>query len=130
MLKPIAIGLLLATTGGAGVALAQQQTPSYSAPFTNTYSKSSSWNSDNDWSEVVNDSQLPKAIRDWCASNHSQCNQYEDWAETYGWWQDKDDGGGAVAAPEADPAGAMGALTLLAAGLAILRGRRIASKPV
>jgi hypothetical protein len=130
MLKPIAIGMLLATTGFAGVALAQQQqTPSYSSPWTNTYSKSSTWSSDNDWSSVVNDAQLPKAIRDWCASNHQQCNQYEDWAESYGWWKDSDDGG-AVPAPEADPAGAMGALTILAAGLAILRGRRTPSKSV
>jgi hypothetical protein len=29
-----------------------------------------------------------------------------------------------VAAPEIDPAGAMGAFTLLAGGLAVLRGRR------
>lgn len=114
MLKPIAIGMLLATTGFGGMALAQQQ---------------QTWSSDNDWSSVVNDAQLPKAVRDWCASNHQQCNQYEDWAESYGWWKDSDDGG-AVPAPEADAAGAMGALTILAAGLAILRGRRTASKSV
>ena len=32
--------------------------------------------------------------------------------------------GHSVAAPEIDPAGAMSALTLLAGGLAVLRGRR------
>lgn len=45
---------------------------------------------------------------------------------------DSDDGGtqggGPVAAPEFDPAGAMAALTLLAGGLAILRGRRAPKK--
>lgn len=37
-------------------------------------------------------------------------------------------GSGLVAAPELDPAGALAALTLLAGGLAVLRGRR-AGKP-
>ncbi len=38
-----------------------------------------------------------------------------------------DDGSGPVAAPEFDPADAIAALTLLAGGLAVLRGRRAAS---
>jgi|SRR6185437_6291408 len=33
-------------------------------------------------------------------------------------------GGGSVAAPEMDPAGMLGALTLLAGGLVVIRGRR------
>jgi LPXTG-motif cell wall-anchored protein len=33
-------------------------------------------------------------------------------------------GGGVTSAPEIDPAGAMAGLTLLAGGLAVLRGRR------
>lgn len=46
-----------------------------------------------------------------------------------GQWQDRYEGhkGGdprPAAAPEIDPAGAMGALTLLAGGLAMMRGRR------
>ena len=59
-----------------------------------------------------------------------QCGeQFEDW-----WWStwgsvlgisDPDSGqGGAVAAPEFDPASAFAALTLLSGGLAVLRGRR------
>jgi hypothetical protein len=40
----------------------------------------------------------------------------------------KPGGGGATAAPELDPAGAIVALTLLAGGLAVVRGRRSARK--
>lgn len=56
--------------------------------------------------------------------------KFEDW-----WWDtwgavlgisdpDSGNGGGAVAAPEFDPASALAALTLLSGGLAVLRGRR------
>jgi hypothetical protein len=55
--------------------------------------------------------------------------QFEDW--WYTTWgpkvglSDPDAGGsGVVAAPEFDPAGMMAALTLLAGGLAVVRGRR------
>ena len=37
-------------------------------------------------------------------------------------------GGGAMAAPEIDPASAMGGLTLLGAALAVVRGRRAVRK--
>lgn len=64
--------------------------------------------------------------------------QFEDWF--YATWgptlgiTDPDSGnggtgGGTVAAPEFDPAGAIAALTLLAGGLAVLRGRRSRKPP-
>jgi hypothetical protein len=53
----------------------------------------------------------------------SICDEAEDWLEAQGYLKDGDQDHPA-AAPEIDPAGAMGALTLLAGGLAALRGRR------
>ena len=59
-----------------------------------------------------------KSFDRWCAT-HQQCDQWQD--------RHEDIKGGdprPAAAPEIDPAGAMGALTLLAGGLAVMRGRR------
>jgi len=71
----------------------------------------------------------------------SQQQAIDGWVDQFGeqfenWWYsnigslfgltdpDSGNGGGVVAAPEFDPAGAMAALTLLAGGLAVIRGRR------
>jgi hypothetical protein len=110
MLKPMALAFLSLTLAGSAAALANGM--------------SDPWSSDNDWSSVVNDSQLPIDVRNWCARNHDLCNQYEDWAEAHGLWKDDDSQGGPLPAPEIDPAGALGALTILGAVLAMMRGRR------
>jgi hypothetical protein len=128
MIKPIAIGLLSISGACTGAALADGQ------PNPNFYTQS--WNDsvlvnhpndqsvfDNDWKEVVTDAQLPIPLRDLCASNPKQCDVWEDWAESIGIWKDPADDQ-PQAAPEISQAGAMGALTLLAAVLAMVRGRR------
>jgi len=55
-------------------------------------------------------------------------DQFETWVDNLLGIPDVDSGGsgggGSVAAPEMDPAGMLAALTLLAGGLAIIRGRR------
>jgi hypothetical protein len=134
MLKPLALGLLSMTAVSTGAALAGNQ------PNPNVYVQS--WSQsvlinqpnnqsvfDNDWQDVVNDTQLPIQLRNLCASNPQQCDQWEDWAESIGIWNDPADGN-PQPAPEVDPAGAMAALTMLGAVLVMLRGRRAAGKPV
>ena len=54
-------------------------------------------------------------------------DQFETWVDNLFGISDVDSGGGgggSLAAPEMDPAGMLAALTLLAGGLAIIRGRR------
>lgn len=71
----------------------------------------------------------------------SELQALDNWLDQFGeqfenWWYatwgsqlgisdpDSGNGGGAVAAPEFDPAGMMAALTVLSGGLAVIRGRR------
>jgi hypothetical protein len=131
MLKPIALGLISMTVAGAALANGQP-VPSF---YTQSWNQSVTFNQpngqnvfDNDWQQVVNDTQLPVHLRKLCAKNPRQCDQWEDWAESVGVWQDPGDSN-PQPAPEVDPAGAMGALTILAVVLAMVRGRRPARKP-
>lgn len=54
------------------------------------------------------------------------------WQDLMDWWsqeqKEDQDAGGPVAAPEIDPASAIAALSLLAGGLAVMRGRRSQAK--
>lgn len=121
MFKPIAIGMLLVTGVSAGAAFAGNQTnPQYDAPWSHAYSNYMS----SDWSSVVDEPKLPQDLSNPCAGNHAQCAQFADWTQVKGRRH------GPLPAPEVDPAGAMGALTILAALLAMLRGRRTDQKPV
>ena len=132
MFKPIALGLL-SMTACAGSALANGQPPLNF--YVQSWGQSVLLNQpndqnafDNDWQDVVKDTQLPIQLRNLCASNPKQCDQWEDLTESVGIWKDPGDGT-PQPAPEVDPAGAMGALTLLGAVLVMVRGRR-AAKPV
>ena len=72
------------------------------------------------------------------AWTQTQWQSLENWASQFGnqfesWIEDQDPyhqgpGSGPVAAPELDPASAFAALTLLAGGLAVVRGRRGSKK--
>jgi hypothetical protein len=73
-------------------------------------------------------------------NNQTWLQQWDQWIDQFGeqietWTDDvlgisdvdsgsSTGGGGSVAAPEMDPAGILGAFTLLAGGLAVIRGRR------
>jgi hypothetical protein len=66
-------------------------------------------------------------------NSQSWLQQWDQWGGRFESWLDGHHhhgagGSGPVAAPELDPAGAMGALTLLMGGLAVVRGRRSARK--
>jgi 4-amino-4-deoxy-L-arabinose transferase-like glycosyltransferase len=104
MLKPLAIGLLTLTATFSTAAFAD------------------------------NGNSIPPAPQ-WSAGETAQefWNAFETWlqeviADLTG-QEGTPSGGGTVAAPEIDPAGAMAALSLLVGGLAVMRGRRSSRKP-
>jgi hypothetical protein len=79
----------------------------------------------NDWQQILNNPQFQSL----CTKYPQQCAQWEQLLNS--WGNGKSSGGGnPQPAPEVDPAGAMGALTLLGAVLVMVRGRRPAAKPV
>jgi hypothetical protein len=133
MLKLIGLGLISLTAACAGAALANgQPNPNF---WIQSWNQGSTFNPPgnqsvfaNEWQLVVNDPQLPAQLRNLCASNPKQCDQWEDWAKSVGIWQPPPSQT-PQPAPEIDPAGVMGALTILATVLAMVRGRRPVSKP-
>ncbi len=72
----------------------------------------------------------PPPSQSWIQQTDNWLDQFGEQVEDWYWYcvntADPDQGQstGPVAAPELDPAGAMVALTLLAGGLAVARGRR------
>lgn len=121
MFKPIAIGMLLVTAVSAGAAFAGNQTePQRDAPWSHAYGDYMS----SDWKSVVDEPKLPQDLSNPCAGNRAQCAQFADWTQV------KEGRHKPLPAPEVDAAGAMGALTILAALLAMLRGRRADQKGV
>jgi hypothetical protein len=134
MFRPIALGLL-SMTAACTAALAHTHhdpdfySQSWNQSFLFTQQQDQKNVFDDDWKDVVSDTHLPIEVRNLCASNPRQCDQWEDWAESVGIWKDPGDSN-PLPAPEVDPAGAMGALTILGAVLLMVRGRRPADKPV
>ena len=116
MLKPLALGLLTAAALCSTAAFAGN-------------GSNSDWSGQNDWRG--NDS-------NWNQLFHQQGNQSQSqWNRNWNDWRNSKDKDNKdkdkcdqqpAAAPEIDPAGAMAALTLLAGGLAALRGRRSGKK--
>lgn len=119
MLKPITIGMLLVAAVSAGAAFAGSN-PQYDATWSHAYSNYTS----SDWRSVVDEPKLPQNLTDPCAGNRAQCAQFADWTQVKGQRHKP------LPAPEVDAAGAIGALTILAALLAMLRGRRTDQKRV
>lgn len=105
MFKPIALALLSMTTVGATAALAEGL-PNHNSGL----------------HSVFDHAQRPN----WHSQGHD--SQGNDGDSDDGDGGNKSDPPGAPAAPEIDPAGALGALTLLAGALTIVRGRRAARK--
>lgn len=131
MLKPIVLALLSMMVAGTTTALARDfpapnHKQSWSRRENYLYSPGMAKTADDDWRSVVNDPHLPMWLRDACAGNHDQCNQWEDVAESHGIWRDHDKTD-PLPAPEMDPADAMAGLAILACMLAIVRGRRPAT---
>lgn len=106
MFKPIALALLAMTTVGATAALAE------GLPNHNSGQHS-----------VFDHAQRP-----YWHGNDSRGNWQDGDSDDGDHGGNKSDPPSAPAAPEIDPAGALGALTLLAGALAIVRGRRAARK--
>jgi hypothetical protein len=103
MLKPLAIGLLTLTATFSTAAFADND---------NSFPPAPQWT----WGESF--PTFENALETWWQEIISElCGQQGT------------NGGGTVAAPEIDPAGAMAALSLLAGGLAVMRGRRSTRKP-
>ena len=128
MLKPLAIGLLSMTAACTGAAIAGTQ------PNPDFYNQS--WISPtltqqqleqlfgDSWQQILSNPQFESL----CAKYPQQCAQWEQWLNS---WQPPSTGSSnPQPAPEVDPAGAMGALTILGAVLVMVRGRRPATKPV
>jgi hypothetical protein len=128
MLKPLAIGMLTLTAACSGAAIAGPPPP-------NPIYTSQSWNSPaltqqqleqlfgTSWQQILSNPQFESL----CAKYPQQCAQWEQWINS---WQPPSTGSGnPQPAPEVDPAGAMGALTILGAVLVMVRGRKPAAKP-
>lgn len=112
MAKPIAVGILLLTAASAGAAFAgNQQGPQGLQAYIDA--NIVAWNSGKDLN-------LGNYTQDFCAHQPQLCSRYG-----IGPILGK---GGPTPAPEISPAGAGGALTILAACLAVLRGRRAARR--
>lgn len=134
MLKPIALGLLSMTAACTGAALANDppnpnfyiQSWNKSYTFTPQYGKNVFTD---EWQQVLDDPQLPYQLKQLCQSDPKQCDVWADWAQSTGIWIDSGKHPPPRPAPEVNPAGAMGALTILALVLAMVRGRRLARKP-
>lgn len=142
MLKSLAIGLLTLSTCVTAAAFADDHGGSFGdqQDFQQWLTKCEGDSScdrvedtvETDWWQLG-----PKQWQDLLAQceKDSTCDSLEDQLEANGYVKDGDDDGQGnnchhpAAAPEIDPAGAMGALTLLAGGLAALRGRRSAKNP-
>lgn len=128
MLKPLAIGLLSMTAACTGAAIAGTQpnpdfyNQSWMTP-TLTQQQLQQLFGDS-WQQILSNPQFESL----CAKYPQQCAQWEQWINS---WQPPSTGSGnPQPAPEVDPAGAMGALTILGAVLVMVRGRRPAAKPV
>lgn len=132
MLKPLAIGLLSITAAGAAFAHGQPNPNFYMQSWTQSFSFNQQYGNDvfgDGWKQVVNDPQLPVQFKNLCQSNPQQCNVWVNWAQSVGIWLNSGKHQHPLPAPEVDPAGALAALTILAAVLAMVRGRRPAGKP-
>ena len=127
MLKPLAIGMLSLAAACTGAAIADTPTPDF---------YNHSWNTPqltqqqleqlfgDSWQQILDSPQFQSL----CAKDPQACTQWEQWLDA--WQPPAKGGGGSLPAPEVDPAGAMGALTLLGAMLVMVRGRRSPTKPL
>lgn len=106
MLKSLALGLLTLGAACSTAALAHGN------------DQPQDRNGDRDHYQVLDDNGS-KDFQKWC-EHHERCDRLEDRLDR------NKDGHKPAPAPEIDPAGAMGALTLLAGGLAVMRNRRSA----
>ena len=130
MLKPLALGLLTMTAACTGAAIAGTQpnpdfnNQSWETPTLTQQQLQQLFG--NDWQQILNNPQFQSL----CSKFPQQCAQWEQFLNSWSGGGSSGQGSNPQPAPEVDPAGAMGALTILGAMLVMLRGRRPAAKPV